>query len=218
MSRTFKLDPRLSLCAEFVRKGSNVADIGTDHGYLPAWLCINNKINKAIASDINKKPLDKCKKTIEKYNLESKIKTRLSNGLERIDEKEADDIVIAGMGGEVITDIINTCPWLKSEKKNLILQPMSKHEFLVKNLYDNGFEIIEQKTCIAANKIYTVILATYTGRVKIKENWFYYIGKLNPKNIKSDNLFINHQIKLLNKKSLGNKEYSLIANKLAELL
>ena len=94
----FSLDNRLALCADFVRDGAKVADIGTDHAYLPVWLCRIGKCDTAIAADINPLPLERGIETINNSGLNNRIEARLSNGLEKILGDEADDIVIAGMG------------------------------------------------------------------------------------------------------------------------
>lgn len=95
----FSLDNRLALCADFVRDGAKVADIGTDHAYLPVWLCRIGRCDTAIAADINPLPLERGIETINNSGLNNRIEARLSNGLEKISGDEADDIVIAGMGG-----------------------------------------------------------------------------------------------------------------------
>ena len=126
----FRLDPRLELCASFVREGCRLADIGTDHAYLPVWLLKKEKISYAIAADIHLGPLRRAEKNIRKYHVEEKVSIRLSDGLETVFPIEVDDIVIAGMGGETIAKIIAEAPWLKDEKKHLILQPMTSAEDL----------------------------------------------------------------------------------------
>ena len=139
--RLFDLDNRLNLCASMVRKNHRVADIGTDHAYLPVWLCKNNIATSAIAADINPEPLKRGVQTIEKYCATSLVTPCLSNGLQQINPDLVDDIVIAGMGGELIADIISKAPWVKNERYHLILQPMSKADFLREYLYQNGFYI-----------------------------------------------------------------------------
>ena len=139
MDKSLHLDNRLSLCADFVRKGVKVADIGTDHAYLPVWLCKSSTAVQAVAADINPKPLQRGKETVVKYNAENMVQLRLSNGLENIQPDEADDIIIAGMGGELISGILNAAPWVKNSRYHFILQPMTKAEVLREYLYENGF-------------------------------------------------------------------------------
>ena len=113
-----KLDERLSLCAQMVRDGAAVADIGTDHAYLPVYLVECGKIHKAIAADVREGPLENAKGNISKNGFDQQIKTVLSDGLEKISPDEADDIVIAGMGGELIIRIISAAAWLKDSLAN----------------------------------------------------------------------------------------------------
>lgn len=178
--RLFDLDNRLGLCADFVRKGSQVVDIGTDHAYLPVWLCKNNIVKSAIASDINPAPLQHGKQTIEKYNAQNMVNTCLSNGLEKINPDDTDDIIIAGMGGELIVSILSNAPWIKNSKYHLILQPMTKAEILREYLYSNGFDIECEKTALSENKLYTVMSVFYTGIIDNNTSVKKYYGKINP--------------------------------------
>ena len=102
-----KLSKRLQTIADFVKKNSVVADIGTDHAHIPIYLIKNNIIDKAYACDINKGPLEKAKENIENFGVSENIVLRLSNGLDKMSSKEVDTIIIAGMGGELIIDILN---------------------------------------------------------------------------------------------------------------
>ena len=181
MDKSLHLDNRLSLCADFVRKGVKVADIGTDHAYLPVWLCKNSTAVQAVAADINPKPLQRGKETVVKYNAENMVQLRLSNGLENIQPDEADDIIIAGMGGELISDILNAAPWVKNSRYHFILQPMTKAEALREYLYENGFEIEAEKAAEAEGKIYSVMSDYYTGNEKPNIGILKYYGRLSPK-------------------------------------
>lgn len=176
----FELDNRLKTCADFVRKGTRVADIGTDHAYLPVWLCKNGITSTAIACDINPLPLESGIKTIEKYGVKNQVTAFLSNGLENVNPDSVDDIVIAGMGGELIRDIINNAKWLKDERYHLILQPMTKAEILREYLYNNGFEISTETVTVADNKIYSVMSVYYKGSFSTANNLKKYYGMINP--------------------------------------
>lgn len=211
--RLFSLDNRLKLCADFVRQDSTLADIGTDHAYLPIWLVENGIVKKALACDINEGPLNSGKADVDKYNLSDKITLRLSDGLKNVQENEADDIVIAGMGGELIVKILDECSFSKTNGKHFILQPMTKCEVLVRYLCENGFEILEQKACTCDNKHYTVMLATYTGVVQTVDESFYYIGKLDAKDTQSK-AYLKHVVSHLKKRSIGNKALLPIIQKI----
>ncbi len=211
--RLFSLDNRLKLCADFVRQGTTLADIGTDHAYLPIWLVQNGIVKKALACDINEGPLNSGKADVEKYKLSDKITLRLSDGLKNVRENEADDIVIAGMGGELIAKILSDCSFAKNKDKHYILQPMTKCEVLIRYLYENGFEIIEQKACVSDNKHYTVMLVTYTGVSEKKDESFYYTGKLDSKDEHSKE-YLKHVLKNLEKRSIGDKALLPIIEKI----
>lgn len=161
-----KLNERLLTAVQFVREGSRLADVGTDHGYLPIFLILEGRIPFAIAADINRGPLDKADENIHKYALDGKIKTVLCDGLKRIDKREVDDVAIFGMGGELIVKIIDEAPWLKDTSKRLILQPMTHPEKLRKYLADNGYRIIGEALSFDRGKIYQTICAEYDGIIR----------------------------------------------------
>lgn len=157
--KLFQLDRRLQTCASMVRENQVLADIGTDHAYLPIWLVKKGVIQKAIAADINMGPLQKAAFNIRRYNVGKQVDARLSDGLELIFPNEADDIVIAGMGGELIADIIEKAPWLKDVQKHLILQPMTSAPELRTYLTEHGFAVKQEQAVQDGDHIYTVMRA-----------------------------------------------------------
>lgn len=166
-----KLSQRLLLAASFVRRGAVLADIGTDHAYIPAFLIKEGVISKAYASDINEGPLQNAERTLLKENI-SGVSLILSDGLKNVDLHDVDDILIAGMGGELISRILLEDERCKDKSFNFILQPMTKADFLRKSLYKNGFEITRQSLCAEGEKIYTVMLVKYSGeKKKISESF-----------------------------------------------
>ena len=210
------LDSRLSLCASFVRQDSKLADIGTDHAYLPVWLCQNGVCKSAIAADINPEPFSRGQLTIAQAGLEDKVKTRLSDGLKSISADEADDIVIAGMGGELIAKIILDCEYSRDKDKRFILQPMTKSELLIERLCQNGFEILSQDCCVASNKCYTVLLVQYSGEKRAYSEVYPYICELKPKENETHLRFIKAHIERLLKKANGDASFAVLAEKLKE--
>ena len=210
------LDSRLSLCASFVRQDSKLADIGTDHAYLPVWLCQNGVCKSAVAADINPEPLSRGQLTIAQAGLEDKVKTRLSDGLKSISADEADDIVIAGMGGELIAKIILDCEYSRDKDKRFILQPMTKSELLIERLCQNGFEILNQDCCVASNKCYTVLLVQYSGEKRAYSEVYPYICELKPKENETHLRFIKAHIERLLKKANGDASFAVLAEKLKE--
>lgn len=156
-----KLSKRLQTIADFVKKGAVVADIGTDHAHIPIYLIKNNIISKAYACDINKGPLEKAKENINYYGVKN-IELRLSNGLEKLKTDEADTVIIAGMGGELITDILERGRRFFDTERKFILSPHTKIDEVRKYLLSNGFEITKEDMCIDEGKFYTVMEAKYT--------------------------------------------------------
>ena len=157
-----KLSKRLSAAASFVRDGAVCADIGTDHAYLPIHLVGKGIADFAVASDINEGPIASANENIKKYGLEQSISVRRADGLAGIEVFRPDDIMILGMGGELIARIIEDAPWTKDNGINLCLQPMTHPEYLRKFLLDNGYEIIDEAIA-EEEKIYQIILARYSG-------------------------------------------------------
>ena len=157
-----KLSKRLQTIADFVKKNSVVADIGTDHAHIPIYLIENNIIDKAYACDINKGPLEKAKENIANFGVSENIVLRLSNGLDKMSNKEVDTIIIAGMGGELIIDILNRGKVFFDKKNTFILSPHTKVDEVRDYLIRNGFKIIKEDMCIDEGKFYTVMEVRYT--------------------------------------------------------
>lgn len=173
------MNKRLLKCADFINTDGIVADIGTDHGYLSIYLVQNNKCSHAYACDVNEAPLASAKKNIFSYGLRDSITTILSDGLNDVPSENITDIVIAGMGGELICRILGECKWL-TENINIILQPMTKAEVLRSWLYKNGFEIKQEQAVHDDGFDYTVINCFYSGKVYKIDTLTSYIGKISP--------------------------------------
>lgn len=213
MRPLFTLNNRLNLCAEMVRKGVRIADIGTDHAYLPVWLVRAGFASFALACDIKAEPLKAGELTIKKYHAENLVETRLCDGLNSVNSEEVDDIIIAGMGGETIVHILSNAQWLRDKSKRLILQPMSKHELVIEYLYKNGFELIEHRCTVADGKIYTAFSASYTANKQTPDEVFNYTGLLNSQ-IENDRRFLNSTLNHLEKKANADPHFGEIANKI----
>jgi ribosomal protein L11 methyltransferase (prmA) len=158
-----KLSKRLQTIADFVKKGAVVADIGTDHAHIPIYLIKNNIISKAYACDINAGPLEKAKENINYYGIKN-IELRLSNGLEKLKTDEADTFIIAGMGGELIIDILDRGQGFFDKKNTFILSPHTKIEEVRNYLLRKGLKILKEDMCIDEGKFYTVMEAVYMGK------------------------------------------------------
>lgn len=191
------LSKRLKTIASLVPNGTRVCDIGTDHAYLPIYLKQNNIAKTIIASDLNRKPLLTAQKNIDKAGV-SGIELRFGNGLSVLKENEVDNIIIAGMGGEVISGIIDDCKWIKNSKYTLILQPTTSAEFLRRFLTQNGFETVSEIPLSENGKIYSIMQVNFTNNTKKYPEHYYYIGNITPEN--DEGLFyIQKQQKILSK-------------------
>lgn len=152
------LQPRLALLASLVPQDASVADVGTDHGYLPVYLLQQKRICRAIASDINALPLEHARRTALAYGVTEGITFRLCAGLTAIAPQEVDTVIIAGMGGETILSILKDAPWTRV--KHLLLQPMTKAELLRSWLTENGYAIVQEHLVRDKDTLYAVITAT----------------------------------------------------------
>ena len=175
------MTPRLLAVAKMVKNSQSVADIGTDHAYIPVYLVANNTIKSALAMDINEGPLRRADENIKKFSLTDKIKTRLSDGLTKLKNNEADTVIIAGMGGVLINNILKNDKDRLTSVKNFILQPMTAIAETRKYLAENGFKITDEKLAKEDDKIYTVISAT-RGEMTVNDEINYHIGEALIKN------------------------------------
>ena len=158
MAKHLELTPRLQLLADWVPQGAKLADVGTDHAYLPVWLVLHGRVASAIASDLRKGPLERARETGRTYGAES-IDFRLGNGLAFIRPEEADTIVIAGMGGENIASILAAAPWTADGQHTLLLSPHTKAEELRLFLMDHGYAIRREALVYDRGTIYPVMEA-----------------------------------------------------------
>lgn len=170
------LSKRLQAAADMVRQGSVVADIGTDHAFLPVYLLQHGVCPFAIAADIKKGPLDAALRTVETACLSKEVSLRLGDGLSPIKPEEADDIVIAGMGGETIVSILENAPWVKDRRYRLILQPMSRAEQVHRFLYENGFHIEQERWIEEAKHGYVVLCAAFADTPPTMDPFLHWKG------------------------------------------
>lgn len=174
-----EISTRLKTIASMVDNCRSIADIGTDHGYLPIYLVKQGVCHKAIACDINKGPLQKAKNNINIQGLSDKITCRLGGGLNTIESFEVECAVIAGMGGNLIRDIIEEKKEIFKNLKYAILQPVQNPEVLRKYIYDNGYEIIDEELCLEENKYYEIIKVRFNNiERKSIDNIFYEVSEI----------------------------------------
>lgn len=173
------LRPRLRTAAEMVKTGRKTVDIGTDHAYLPAWLVLKGICENVLACDIGVKPLENAAATLRTYGLEDRIALRVSDGLDKVQPSEAQEITVCGMGGTLIAEILEKAEWIKTDGMHLILQPMTHSEDVREYLCGNGFSICEERCIRDTGRVYCCISAVYTGAVPEKETGYYYFGEIS---------------------------------------
>ena len=154
-----QLSKRLAEVAALVPAGSRLADIGTDHAYLPIHLILQGKICTAIAGDINPGPYQSAVQQVERLSLQSVIEVRMGNGLEVVESGEVDVICIAGMGGALIAQILSEGQDKLNKVKRLILQPNVAGNFVREWLLDNQWELKKETMIEEDGKYYEILMA-----------------------------------------------------------
>ena len=151
------LSPRLLCCADFIRHGERVADVGCDHGYLGIYLLQSEKASFVYAGDVNKGPLQSAVANSEKYGVQDRITFYLSDGVRNF-PRDFDTMVCAGMGADTIMSIIHHAyDWLADPKYRLILQCQSKRPELRQWLYDKGFRINRETLAKDGKFVYSIM-------------------------------------------------------------
>lgn len=171
------LSPRLLCCAAFVT-GDFVCDIGTDHAFLPAYLVKSGRCSEVIATDIREGPLATAKNTLKRYGVADAVRLILTDGFKKVPDKGITDIVIAGMGGESIRDILSVdeAKWIR-RGTNLVLQPMTKADVLRSWLAENGFTVTKE-SAVKDVHVYAVMQAHYTGETRTLSGAEPYVGRM----------------------------------------
>ena len=204
-----KLTNRLLKIASLVSENKRLADIGTDHGYIPVYLLNKGVIDFAILADINKGPLENARSEVRRNKLEEKVDLRLGS--------EVDEVIIAGMGGILIGELLEANKEVAHSTERLILQPMQAQEELRRYLLNNGYEILDE--CLEKEdfRLYEIIVAKYTGKNTLVEDEIYYeVGqKLIEKKDELLEEFIENKIKKYNNiiEKLGDKESEVVEAK-----
>ncbi len=159
--KTVKLSARLAAVASFVEPGSRVADVGTDHGYIPIYLVRTGIAQRALAMDVRPGPLERARAHVEQLEpgCRERIEIRLSDGLKALKPEEADTVVIAGMGGELIIRILEQGRHMWDSVRRLILSPQSELQKVRHFLSQEGFCILRETMVKDEGKYYTVMEA-----------------------------------------------------------
>lgn len=171
------LSIRLEKVAGMIEKEKVVADIGTDHAFIPIYLLINGMCEKAIATDINRGPLKKAETNIAKYEFSNKIELRLGGGLTPIKPSEADCAIVAGMGAYVIKDIIEDGIKVFKSLKYIVLQPVQYSEVLREYIYSCGYNILDEDLCKEDGKFYEVIKLSYGENKADKDPMYFEVSE-----------------------------------------
>ncbi|MCI8332613.1 MAG: SAM-dependent methyltransferase [Clostridiales bacterium] len=161
------LDSRLKACASLVQ-GKTAADIGTDHAYVPVYLIQNHICHHVVASDVRAGPVQRALQNVAAYGLAESIQVIKADGLQSDTFIGCSDVIIAGMGGDLMVKMIDQCSWSRQKGVRFILQPMTKAERLRFYLWNHGYEISDELIAYdekgADNRVYQIFSCTYTGR------------------------------------------------------
>ena len=174
-----RLDARLAAVAALVRPGCVCADIGCDHGLLSAWLACQHRCKKVIACDVRPGPLQTAQRNFARYGCTEEVECRLGNGLSVLAPNEVDDIVIAGVSGVTVGQILAQAPEFWHSRHRFLFVPASKDAALRHWLYANGFALLSETPVLAAGRCYTVMRAAYTGEACEKDTLFCEAGLAN---------------------------------------
>lgn len=177
-----ELTERLLAAASFVRDGAYFIDVGTDHAYLPIYLAEKGRISSATASDINEGPCESARAHIAENGFSDMIEVRRANGLAGHSARGKTDIVIAGMGGALICEILEKADFIKDKNVRLILQPMRNVRDLRAYLLCEGFHIVDEALAREGERIYEIICAEYCGEAQKESELSLLIGAKNIEN------------------------------------
>ena len=172
-----KLSERLNTVVSFVKPGSRVADVGTDHGYVPIELAKRGIITHGLAMDVRKGPLERAKEHIRQYGLEDVIETRLSDGISKMQDHEADTVIVAGMGGELVIHILEEGRRFWDQIDHWILSPQSELDKVLDYLAEQGFAI-ERETMLKEEGKYYVVMDVVRGQMSPLKPWESLYGPL----------------------------------------
>ena len=201
-----QISHRLERVASNVKCGGVVADIGCDHGFTSIYLIENKMADHVIAMDINKGPLERAKAHVREYNMENAIELRLSDGAKELVPGEADTLLISGMGGMLITKILNDSKDVVDDVKELVLSPQSDISLVRKCIHELGFSIDNEEMLTDQGKYYIVIRAVKGKESYNAEEDYIYGKKLLEK---KDMIFYQY---LLKEKERVNKVLNKLAN------
>ena len=192
------------MAASFVDNGKTVCDVGCDHGKLSLYLVQRGKAEQIIATDINRQPLQKAVDLFATHNLSHTATFLLTDGLQGIENTEnISHVVIAGLGGHTMAQVIENAPFIKENGVQLVLLPAQSGYFIRKYLYENGFEVKKETTVSEKGKFYSCISAVYTGVCRQPDIYDMYIGKSGENRDSSAKGYFEMILSQLEKKQKG---------------
>lgn len=159
-----ELKGRLRLIYDMIPPCDTLCDIGTDHALVPAYALLQKRCRRAIATDIRKGPLERAKQTLDACGLQEAMDLRLGNGLEVIAMDEADVIVMAGMGGLLITELMGAQIDKARKARRIILQPMYAQEMIRPFLWQHGFAVADEALTREGGKLYQVMAVCHAPK------------------------------------------------------
>lgn len=196
---------RLLKAASMVRQDSTVADIGCDHGKLAVYLVLSGVAKKVIAADVRPLPLSRAKALVKQTGCSDKIECRLGDGLTVLHENEVSDIVIAGMSGETMAQILEQAPWVQNKEINFVFVPATHAEKLREWLYANGFALKKEEPVQENGRVYSVMQAQYTGEKRENLSQFFYaFGFLPQSTLPEAKKYMVHHLHHLQNMRKGN--------------
>lgn len=207
------LDTRLRAAADMVPEGARLADIGSDHAYLPIALCLEGKIEYALASDINEGPVASARANVAKNGLSGRIEAIRADGLDKAHDFAPDCITVLGMGGELIVTILERAEWVRDERITLVLQPMTHAEILAEYLAEKGFNVTDERIVSVGerdDRIYRIIKASFDGKKHDLSEVDALVGKINlERRDEVTRRYISRMIAVLNSKIRGKEKAAL---------
>jgi tRNA (adenine22-N1)-methyltransferase len=213
------IDARLKALAGYVRSGNITADIGSDHAYLPIWLVQQGITDKVIACDINAEPCRRAEENIKKYGCASNITVIRSDGLKDAVSYKPKDIIVAGMGGDVICDILRGGDYIKNAEIRLILQPMTRTRLVREFLLTGGFKIIGDNLTRDGRWLYNILAAEYDGVVKSFTPFAAAVGNIDMlRENEAFEFYINRLIKSVTARVTGKNDHGSEDTQLLEEL
>ena len=211
------LDTRLRAAADMVPRDARLADIGSDHAYLPIALCLEGKIEYALASDINEGPVASARANIAKNSLSGRIEAIRADGLDKARDFAPDCITVLGMGGELIVAILERAEWVRDERITLVLQPMTHAEILAEYLAEKGFDVTDERIVSVGerdDRIYRLIKASFDGKKRDLSEVEALVGKINLERCDEvTRRYISRIIAVLNTKIAGKEKAALDTTK-----